>query len=63
MLTEHYALLAWANGDKALQAGRWPHISHRLAQLEGEFPGIRTAVLARLERLKQSIPIPNHPAA
>jgi hypothetical protein len=59
----HYVHYAWANGDKALQAGRWPHISHRLAQLEGEFPGIRAAVLARLERLKQSIPIPNHPAA
>ena len=49
-MTDHYTDSAWANGDKALQAGRWPHIKLMLDAAE---PGIKTEVMARLERLRR----------
>ena len=45
--------LAWANGEKALQVGRWPHIADTLDRIELTWPGISAAVMAGLtERRK-----------
>ena len=49
-LEDHYTNSAWANGEKELQAGRWPHISLMLDSAE---PGVKTEVMARLERLRR----------
>jgi len=49
-MTDHYTLSAWADGDKALQAGRWPHIKLMLDSAE---PGVRAEVMARLEWLRR----------
>lgn len=49
-LEDHYTNSAWANGDKALQAGRWPHIKLMLDTAED---GVRAEVMARLERLRR----------
>ena len=50
LMTNHYTTSAWANGDKALQAGRWPHIQH---QLDAAEPGVKAEVMARLDRLRR----------
>jgi hypothetical protein len=47
---DHYVNAAWANGDKALQAGRWPHIK---LMLESSEAGVLTEVMARLARLRR----------
>ena len=49
-MTDHYTLAAWANGDKALQAGRWPHIKMMLESAE---KGVKEEVMARLARLRR----------
>lgn len=49
-MEDHYTHSAWANGDKALQAGRWPHIELMLNAAE---PGVKTEVMARLTRLRR----------
>jgi len=53
-MIESYAQLAHANGIRYLQLGRWPHIKHRLQDLESGHPGITQAVLARISELKLS---------
>ena len=50
LTTDHYTLAAWADGDKALQAGRWPHIKLMLDAAE---PGVKAEVMARLARLRR----------
>jgi len=52
-LINHYAHNAWANGNKAIQAGRWKYIEARLKELEADFQGITALVLAEVERLKR----------
>lgn len=47
-MVKAYTQLAHANGDKALQAGRWPYLSQRLQELEEDYPGIRQAVIDRV---------------
>ena len=47
---DHYTESAWANGEKSLQAGRWPHIK---AMLDAAEPGVQAEVMARLERLRR----------
>ena len=49
-MEDHYTNSAWANGEKSLQAGRWPHINLMLDAAE---PGVKTEVMARLERLRR----------
>ena len=49
-MEDHYTKHAWANGDKALQAGRWPHIKLMLDAAED---GVKAEVMARLERLRR----------
>lgn len=50
LMTDHYTDAAWANGDKALQAGRWPHIK---LMLDSSEPGVKAEVMARLARLRR----------
>ena len=52
MLITGYAALAYAGGDKELQAQRWPTIKARLALLEVNFPGITAEVFKAIEQLK-----------
>ena len=52
MLITGYAALAYAGGDKELQAHRWPTIKARLALLEANFPGITVELLKAIEELK-----------
>ena len=52
MLITGYAALAYAGGDKELQAHRWPTIKARLALLEVNFPGITAEVFKTIEELK-----------
>ena len=47
-LLSGYAYIAHAGGDKALRAGWRDYLRDRMAQLEGEFPGISAAVRARM---------------
>lgn len=49
-VADHYVNAAWANGEKALQAGRWPHIELMLSKEE---LGVRAEVMARLTRLRK----------
>ena len=49
-LEDHYTTHAWANGEKSLQAGRWPHIE---LMLDAADPGVKTEVMARLTRLRR----------
>ena len=49
-LSDHYVAAAWAGGDKALQAGRWPHIK---LMLESSEVGVMAEVMARLARLRR----------
>jgi hypothetical protein len=49
-LADHYVDAAWARGDKALQAGRWPHIKLMLDAAPG---GVMAEVMARLARLRR----------
>jgi len=49
-MTDHYTSMAWADGEKALQAGRWPHIKLMLDAAE---LGVKAEVMARLERLRR----------
>lgn len=49
-IADHYVNSAWANGEAALQAGRWPHIKLMLEAVE---PGVMTEVMARLARLRR----------
>jgi hypothetical protein len=52
-LAAEYVTLAWANGERALQIGRWQQIKSRLESLETDYPGITAAVMAGLaERRK-----------
>ena len=54
MLITGYAALAYAGGDKELQAHRWPTIKARLVLLETNFPGITAEVLKTIEDLKHA---------
>lgn len=49
-MADHYVESAWASGEKALQAGRWPHIKLMLESSPG---GVMTEVMARLARLRR----------
>ena len=49
-MEDHYTESAWANGEKSLQAGRWPHINLMLDAAE---PGVKAEVMARLDRLRR----------
>ena len=49
-LEDHYVESAWANGEKALQAGRWPHIQ---MMLDAAPKGVKAEVMARLARLRR----------
>ncbi|MFA5900473.1 MAG: hypothetical protein WC829_15345 [Hyphomicrobium sp.] len=49
-LEDHYTTAAWANGEKSLQAGRWPHINLMLDATE---PGVKAEVMARLAKLRR----------
>lgn len=49
-MTDHYTTSAWANGEKALQAGRWPYIQMMLDSAE---PWVKAEVMARLARLRR----------
>ena len=44
-----YAHIAHAGGDKALRAGWREYLRDKMAQLEGEFPGISAAVRERMK--------------
>jgi len=50
VMADHYVESAWANGEKALQAGRWPHIK---LMLDAAPPGVMAEVMARLARLRR----------
>ena len=49
-----YVDLAWANGERALQVGRWPQIAQALKCLESGWPGITAAVMAGLTERRKS---------
>jgi len=49
-MADHYVESAWANGEQALQAGRWPHIKLMLDAAPG---GVMAEVMARLARLRR----------
>ena len=49
-LEDHYVESAWADGDAALQAGRWPHIK---LMLDSSPFGVMEEVMARLSRLRR----------
>ena len=48
-MADHYVESAWADGDAALQAGRWPHIK---LMLDAAPDGVMDEVMARLARLR-----------
>jgi len=56
-LINGYATLAWADGDKKLQAARWQYIKQRLADLETVphlgAEGITAAVLSELKTRRE----------
>jgi len=50
VMADHYVALAWANGEKALQSGWWPHVK---LMLEAAPAGVMAEVMARLARLRR----------
>jgi len=51
-LIQTYALMALAGGDQALKDGRRDYLLRRFAELDQDFPGLRSMIIDRIKALK-----------
>jgi hypothetical protein len=51
-LISTYALMALAGGDQALKDGRRDYLLRRFAELDQDFPGLRSMIIERIKALK-----------
>jgi hypothetical protein len=51
-LIQSYAEWALAGGDQALKDGRRDYLLQRFAELDQDFPGLRSMILERIKAIK-----------
>ena len=51
-LIQTYALMALAGGDQALKNGRREYLLQRFAELDQDFPGLRSMIIQRIKAIK-----------
>ena len=51
-LIQTYALMALAGGDQALKDGRREYLLQRFAELDQDFPGLRSMIIQRIKQIK-----------
>ena len=51
-LIQTYAEMALAGGDQALKDGRRDYLLQRFAELDQDFPGLRSMIIERIRQLK-----------
>lgn len=51
-LIQTYALMALAGGDQALKDGRRDYLLQRFAELDQDFPGLRSMIIERIKAIK-----------
>ena len=51
-LIQTYALMALAGGDQALKDGRREYLLQRFAELDQDFPGLRSMIIQRIKAIK-----------
>ena len=51
-LIQTYALMALAGGDQALKDGRREYLLQRFAELDQDFPGLRSMIIQRIRQIK-----------
>ena len=51
-LIQSYALMALAGGDQALKDGRREYLLQRFAELDQDFPGLRSMIIQRIRQIK-----------
>jgi hypothetical protein len=52
ILSQKYALMALAGGDQLQKDGRRDYLLQRFAELDQEFPGLRSMILERIRAIK-----------
>ena len=51
-LIQAYSLMALAGGDQALKDGRREYLLQRFAELDQDFPGLRSMIIQRIRQIK-----------
>ena len=51
-LIQTYSEMALAGGDQALKDGRREYLLQRFAELEQDFPGLRSMIIQRIRQIK-----------
>lgn len=51
-LIQSYAEMALAGGDQALKDGRREYLLQRFAELDQDFPGLRSMIIQRIRQIK-----------
>jgi hypothetical protein len=51
-LIQTYAEMALAGGDQALKDGRRDYLLQRFAELDQDFPGLRSMIIQRIRQIK-----------
>ena len=51
-LIQSYAEMALAGGDQALKDGRREYLLQRFAELDQDFPGLRSMIIQRIKAIK-----------
>jgi hypothetical protein len=52
ILSQKYALMALAGGDQLQKDGRRDYLLQRFAELDQDFPGLRSMILERIRAIK-----------
>ena len=52
-LTQTYAEMALAGGDQALKDGRRDYLLQRFAELDQDFPGLRSMIIKRIKAINK----------
>jgi hypothetical protein len=53
ILSQKYALMALAGGDQLQKDGRRDYLLQRFAELDQDFPGLRSMILERIKQIQK----------